>query len=92
MPEKRHKCGKRCPRCWRNNLKHGNPITKRWLAKQAVQTSNPFVTEVKPAFEGEVKEPSLYEKSTAPGASWSAVQDYIFSLPRTEQRAILQRE
>lgn len=35
MPEKRRArgCGPSCPRCWLNNLKHGNPEAKRWLAK-----------------------------------------------------------
>ena len=35
MPDKHFKkgCGTTCIRCWRNKLKHANPQTKRWLAK-----------------------------------------------------------
>jgi len=28
MPDKRRKDGKRCLRCWRNKLKHGNKLKK----------------------------------------------------------------
>lgn len=36
MPDKWNKRGcESCERCWRNRLKHGNPESKKWLAKHS---------------------------------------------------------
>ena len=35
MPDKRYKkgCGPSCIGCWKNRLKHANPVAKRYLKK-----------------------------------------------------------
>lgn len=35
MPERRYRrgCGKSCHGCWQNNMKHGNSMTKKFIAQ-----------------------------------------------------------
>ena len=37
MPDKNHKCGSGCLRCWRNKLKHANPQVKSFIKKHNVE-------------------------------------------------------
>lgn len=39
MPDKIFKsgCGPACIRCWKNNLKHANPETKKYMKKHGIE-------------------------------------------------------
>lgn len=53
MPDKRM-CGKTCIRCWRNKLKHGNPISKKWMKKNDEKSYATF---------GEIKQTEMSNSS-----------------------------
>lgn len=39
MPDKWNKCsGAGCLRCWRNKLKHANPIVKKYMKKNGIKS------------------------------------------------------
>ena len=55
MPDKRRACGNGCLRCWQNKMKHGNPESKKWLAKNP-QDNLDFIWNPKYEIQGEIKE------------------------------------